>query len=217
MSFDPLARHYRWMEFVLAGGKLQRCRTAFLHRVTEAQRVLIAGEGNGRFLVECRRQLPSANVTVLDSSAGMLNAARRRLAAARLDARNLDFLHTDVRRWTPPKAAYDLIVTHFFLDCFPSGQLEEVVAALARSASRNAAWLLADFQVPAAGWRRQRARIIHALMYAFFRRATRLPARVLIPPAPVLERQGFSLGATQTSEWDLLHTDLWVRRESCLR
>ena len=29
-SFDLLAPHYRWMEFVLAGRKLQECRTVFL-------------------------------------------------------------------------------------------------------------------------------------------------------------------------------------------
>src|SRR5439155_22241467 len=40
MSFDTLAPHYRWMEFILAGKKLQRCRTAFLDEIpTGLQRI----------------------------------------------------------------------------------------------------------------------------------------------------------------------------------
>src|SRR5215469_5978584 len=71
MSFDVLAPHYRWMEFVLAGKKLQRCRTAFLSQVADRQNVLLVGEGNGRFLVECRRSLKNARITCVDASARM--------------------------------------------------------------------------------------------------------------------------------------------------
>ena len=62
MSFDRLAPHYRWMERILAGEKLQRCRTAHLDSVNTAERVLLAGEGNGRFLVHLRHTLPKAHI-----------------------------------------------------------------------------------------------------------------------------------------------------------
>jgi hypothetical protein len=52
MSFDRLAPHYRWLEWVLAGRKLQRCRTAFLDEIGRADATLLVGEGNGRFLGE---------------------------------------------------------------------------------------------------------------------------------------------------------------------
>ena len=54
MSFDVLAPHYRWMELVCAGEKLQGCRTAQLAHVLAARHILILGEGNGRFLVLMR-------------------------------------------------------------------------------------------------------------------------------------------------------------------
>ena len=168
MSFDALAPHYRWMEWLLAGNKLQRSRTAFLDRVADAQNVLIAGEGNGRFLLECRRRLPSARVTVLDASGGMIAAARRRVRAAGLDLRPIEFVQGDVLSWKPRAGAHDLVVTHFFLDCFTEPQVERVVGAPRRGAGRGATWLLADFQVPASGTARLRARAIHALMYGFF-------------------------------------------------
>src|ERR1041385_77794 len=50
MSFDALAPHYLWMEWLLAGRKLQRCRTAFLDEARAARDILLLGEGNGRFL-----------------------------------------------------------------------------------------------------------------------------------------------------------------------
>ena len=46
MSFDLLAPHYRWMEFILAGEKLQRCRTAFLDELPAARNILLVGEEN---------------------------------------------------------------------------------------------------------------------------------------------------------------------------
>ena len=75
MSFELLAPHYRWLEWVLAGNTLQRCRTAWLDRVASAPAVLLLGEGNGRFLAECRRRLPQARITCVDASGRMLRLA----------------------------------------------------------------------------------------------------------------------------------------------
>ena len=211
MSFDRLAQHYHWMEFLAAGEKLQRCRTAFLDRVTEAQRVLIAGEGNGRFLAAFRCSLPNARITVVDSSRRMLEAARNRVIAQTLELEDIEFIHADLLKWAPRSEAYDLIVTHFFLDCFPAGELKQIIARLSSCATRDAQWLLADFQIPDRGWRRSRAKAIHSLMYAFFRVATRLPARRLTPPRVFLENHAFALREKRTFEWGLLHSDLWVR------
>src|SRR6202008_2184922 len=81
-GFDLLAPHYRWMEWMLAGPKLQRCRTAFLHAIPSPQSVLLLGEGNGRLLVELLRRYPGAQVTCVDASARMLGCARARLRAS---------------------------------------------------------------------------------------------------------------------------------------
>lgn len=86
MGFDPLAPHYRWMEFVLAGNKLQRCRTAFLSRANQARNILLMGEGNGRFLIECRRRLKQARITCVDNSGCMLESARERLVRCGLSS-----------------------------------------------------------------------------------------------------------------------------------
>ncbi len=208
MSFDRLAAHYRWMEVVLAGEKLQRCRTAFLPQVATARNVLILGEGNGRFLVECRRRLRHANLTCVDASKQMLQLSRERLRKSG-GAGEVQFVHSDALQCEPPRRAFDLVVTHFFLDCFRPEQLKLLVAKLAGACLPNAAWLLADFCLPEKGWRRHRASLIHWLMYRFFRLATGLPARVLTPPDPFLLAHNFVLKERVLSDWDLLHSDFW--------
>ena len=209
MSFDLLAPHYRWMELVLAGEKLQRCRTAFLDHVVEANNILILGEGNGRFLRECRRKLPNANITCVDASARMLALARGRVTGQ--GGGKIDFIHADALMWSPSDGNFDLIVTHFFLDCFRREQLESLIAKLARSAAPRASWLLADFQSAASGFHRYRSRLILWAMYRFFRVVTRLPATALVPPDVFLERNGFKLRERAVREWGLLRSDWWQR------
>jgi ubiquinone/menaquinone biosynthesis C-methylase UbiE len=209
MSFDLLAPHYRWMEFVLAGEKLQNCRTAFLDRVAHAKKVLILGEGNGRFLRECRRKLPNAKITCVDSSARMLAAARKRARVVVEDSSHTEFIHADALAWAPVEGNVDLIVTHFFLDCFRPEQLKLLIAKLVLAAAPRANWLLADFQAASSGLQRQRSQIILWMMYRFFRVATRLSTTRLTPPDALLEEQGFELRERQESDWGLLHSDWW--------
>src|SRR5438270_9458495 len=37
------------------------------------------------------------------------------------------FHHADFLRWVPPEEPYDLVVTHFFLDCFDRDRLSHVI------------------------------------------------------------------------------------------
>jgi ubiquinone/menaquinone biosynthesis C-methylase UbiE len=213
MSFDLLAPHYRWIEFVSAGEKLQRCRTEFLQRVAGAKRVLIVGDGNGRFLLECRRQLPDAKITSVDASARMLGLARRRLERHGVNSASIDFVCADALAWTPPEREFDLIVTHFFLDCFRREQVEALVAKFARAAGPRANWLLADFQVAPTGLARQRSRLILWTLYRFFRVMTGLSATVLTRPDVFLQQNGFTLRERRVYDWGMLYSDWWQRTE----
>jgi len=211
MSFDTLAPHYRSLELLCAGNLLQICRTSFLSPVPEASNVLILGEGNGRFLTECRRALPAARITCVDASVRMLDLAKERLHNSGLNPQPITFVHASILEWTPPLATFDLIVTHFFLDCFRPHQLESIITALANAAQPRALWLLADFQIPARGLSRHRARLIHGLLYAFFRVFTGISACKLTSPEESLRSHRFKLVERKEIDWGLLHTDKWVR------
>lgn len=211
MSFDRLAPHYRWMEAVLAGPRLQRARTAWLDELAGCERILIAGVGHGPFLRACAERFPTAEIVAVDASPRMLEQARRALTRARVAPANVRFVHATLPQWRPEPASFDAIVTHFFLDCFAPGELAEVVAGLAGGARPPARWLLADFAIPARGWRRHRARAIHAMMYAFFRPVARIRAHRVTPPDSALRAHGFTQHRRTTTEWGLVASEFWLR------
>ncbi|MES2659305.1 MAG: class I SAM-dependent methyltransferase [Verrucomicrobiota bacterium] len=206
MSFDRLAPFYRAMEFITAGGKLQRCRTVFLTEIPVPRRVLLAGEGHGRFLPECVKQFPEAKITVVDSSQRMLEIAK-----SKVESEQVGFLHADLLEWEGPSGEFDLIVTNFFLDCFTGEDLTKVVSKLGQTASPRADWLLADFDIPPSGISRWRSRMIIAMLYRFFRIVTGLKARSLVPPDAEIQKTGFRLHRRKTHEWGLLKSEWWKR------
>lgn len=209
-DFDAIAPHYGWLEVVLAGRKLDAVRRAFPGHWPERGHVLLVGEGPGRFLVTLRKSRPHLRVTCVDASAEMLQAATRRLARAGLTSEGVEFLHASLPSWRPPEREYDLVVTNFFLDCFPCDQLEAVIDGLARAVRPGGCWVVADFQVPATGGlRRFRAKMILWLMYGFFRIATRLPAACPHPPGPLLDRRGFTRVERREFDAGLLYAEVW--------
>ncbi len=206
MSFDHLAPFYQAMETIAAGQKLQRCRIAFLAEIPAPQRVLLAGEGHGRFLPECLRQFPKAKIIVADSSLQMLKIAQAKVTSAQVE-----FIHIDLLKWTEPTYKFDLIVTNFFLDCFSKDELVAVITHLSELATPTAEWLIADFEIATTRFARLRCQIIIALLYRFFRRVCGLRARALISPNPELQRVGFMLHRRVTYDWGLLKSEWWRR------
>jgi ubiquinone/menaquinone biosynthesis C-methylase UbiE len=212
MSFDNLAPYYRWMEFIFAGGKMHRCRTALLDQIPQPKNILLLGEGHGRSLVECCRRFADAQITCVDASEPMLAQARRQLARHNLKTSRVEFIHADILNWLPSVKTYDLIVTNFFLDCFTPEQLEQMIPRIAGSSARNGNWLVSDFQMPSTGLQRIRSRLIIWMLYVFFRLTTRLAAHELIKPDSLLEKAGFTLHHRIENEWGLLHSDWWQNK-----
>jgi len=210
-SFDTLAPIYRGLEAVMAGGILQRCRTAFLAEAGTARRALLLGEGPGRFLVELLRVNPAVNVVCVEQSPRMIQAARDALKRQGLDVARVEFVLADALTWSPPPTEFDLVVTNFFLDCFRREEVSELVAKIAGSVTADARWLLADFRLPERGWQRWRARAVLALMYGFFRVTTDLSASELTLPDGFLEAGGFRLDSRRLGNFNLVHADLWQR------
>ena len=212
MSFDAIAPHYRWMEPLLAGRKLQSCRIAHLHRLASPQSVLILGQGPGKFLAPFRQRFPHARVTCIDSSQRMLGIAQHNVVSGDVPLEKISFIHANALDYNYAPASYDLIVTHFFLDCFGPEELRHLISQLASAATPSANWLLSDFSIPQSGFPRLRALAIHRLMYAFFRVTANLSARSLNPPEEFLRSHAFNLQHRSCTNLGLLHSDLWSRR-----
>ena len=212
MNFDRIAPFYQTMESWFAGRCLQHCRLAFLDQIPEPSRVLMVGEGHGRFLVPFRRKFPETEITVIDGSAKMLEIAGRRLVEEGLRTDGVAFVHSMLGDWKIPDQRFDLIVTNFVLDCLTADQLGKAVSKLESSATGDAHWLVADFQVPERGMARWRSRIILWLLYRFFGVTAGLSAKSLVSPDAFMEEAGFHLLERKTWDWGLLKSERWRRK-----
>ncbi|HEX4665062.1 MAG TPA: class I SAM-dependent methyltransferase, partial [Chthoniobacterales bacterium] len=92
MSFDRVAPHYRWLETLVFGRQLQAARMAFVKEIEAPRRVLVLGEGDGRFLAEFVRLHPRSVVDCVEASERMIELAQRRVGEA-----NVRFIRGDVR------------------------------------------------------------------------------------------------------------------------
>ena len=129
-NFDSVARAYRWMEYFSFGPMLEHCRFHFLTRCSHARHALVLGDGDGRFTARLLALNPAVRVDAIDASSAMLDALRER---ARRSCRGADTrlstTEADIRRFTPTGNDYELVVSHFFLDCLTD---DDVAALLAR-------------------------------------------------------------------------------------
>lgn len=214
MNFDGLAPIYPWMERLLAGNLMHRCRTAHLSHCQDRRRALLVGEGTGRFLVELLRSNPRVRITCVEQSAKMIKQMRKRLARQCLEEDRVSFENADFLQWPMPAEPFDLVATHFFLDCFDGEQLQDVIAKLAAVSGRDALWLLSDFQLPARGFQRWRAAIIIGALYRFFQLTTQLSANQLCCPDQWMEAAGYILQERASLSFGLTHSDLWQKANS---
>jgi ubiquinone/menaquinone biosynthesis C-methylase UbiE len=210
VNCDPIARWYRWFEYVGFGGELERRRCAFLADVADARRILVLGEGDGRFLVRLVKQNiaqnPGASIDYVDLSDRMLALARSRAGES------VNYHHADARTIPLPAGEYDLIVTHFFLDCFDPPDAAMLVQRVANAAQPNARWLISEFRQPAAGWPAVWARLWLRALYFFFRVTTGLRTTSLIDHHPLLEDHGFRQIRHQCARFGLLASELWIKQ-----
>ena len=197
MNCDRIAGVYRWIEYLAFGGELERRRLRYLPEVVAARRALVLGDGDGRFLAAFTR-LSQASVDCVDSSSRMLDLARHRVGADR--AR---FSCADALTLPLAPSSYDLIVTHFFLDCFGEDDLNRLIDRITRASLPGALWLISEFRQPV--W----ARPLLAAMYLFFRATTRLENRSLVDHHPLLRQRGYRLLHEEVSRGGLIASELW--------
>lgn len=212
-DFDPLARLYRWMEFFSFGPMLARCRFSFLERCRLAHRALLLGDGDGRFAGRLITENPDMAVDAVDASGVMLAELRRRVEAKNPGAvARLRTVQTDIRTFTPDRSGYDLVVTHFFLDCLDEDEIDTLAARLIPHLSASANWVVSEFAIPNRGLRRYTARGVIGFLYFAFHLLTRLRIRWLPNYAPILERHGFTCAERVSFLGGLLIAEHWQRQ-----
>ena len=208
-NFDHIARPYRWLEYLSLGRALERCRFHFLLQLLDRRRALIMGDGDGRFTAKLLAENPSIEVDAIDISQTMLALLRQR---AESTSDRLRTHHADARTfpYDGPKNRYDLVVTHFFLDCFSQPDLDQLIERIEPALAPEALWIISDFRIPA-GPMRFLARAYVRGLYLAFRVLTGLKTTQLPDYATPLAKQGFTCEARHHSLAGLLTTELWRR------
>ena len=202
---DKLAHVYCWLEWLSFGPLLQRCRVQFLPRLAGARHALVLGDGDGRFCAQLLRRVPTVHVTAMDASACMLAALRAR-AEGEGTASRLETVHGNVMQ-SLPRGDFDVVCTHFLLDCLSDGEVNDLVAAV-RECYRRPVWIVSEFAKPA-GFARWPATVVITGLYAAFGLLTGLRVRKLPDHASALRAHGFVLEQGRNYVFGLLRAELW--------
>jgi len=212
-NFDRIARPYRRLEYLTLGKTLERCRLHFLPQLLDRRCALILGDGDGRFTASLLDRNRTIEADALDLSATMLALLRQRSAAApnasaRLrthHANALDFVFEQL-----PAQPYDLVVTHFFLDCLTQPELDGLIARIVPVLAPGAIWLVSDFRIPS-GAMRLPAQVYIRNLYFAFRVLTGLRTTHLPDYSTPLRKLGFTRANHHHSLTGLLTTEMWQR------
>jgi len=207
-NFNLIARPYRWMEYLTLGRSLDRCRNYFLPDLAACRSALVLGDGDGRFLAALLAANPALRADAVDASRTMLRLLESRAHAAHpTAATRLHAHHTDALAFAPT-GPYDLVVTHFFLDCLTTAEVERLCTRIVPHLEPNARWLISDFRIPV-GVMRWPALILVRLLYLAFRLLTGLRTTHLPDYTAALLSADFGCIAAHISLAGLLTTELW--------
>jgi tRNA (cmo5U34)-methyltransferase len=192
LNCDSIARWYRWLEYAAFGSALRKRREAFLFELGNPQKVLVLGDGDGRFLHLFTALYPNARVDVVDVSARMIELAKTRVPSA-------TFHLADAREF-PFEQNYDLAVAHFFFDCFETAELHALLPRIPTNT-----WLVSEFRNKRWSW------LIIRGLYFFFRLTTGLRVTSLPDHRAVLSGLGYRIEKEQSGLAGLVVSELWMR------
>jgi SAM-dependent methyltransferase len=209
-NFNSLARLYRWLEYLSFGPFLWRCRIHFLPQLIRCRCALILGDGDGRFTARLLRTNPDIKITAIDASRRMIESLQQ---AASPHQDRLTTHVADIRNWQPTQTdqygQYDLIVTHFFLDCLTTEEIADLTNRLTPYLAPNALWLVSEFAIPPTLYGRTIAAPLVAFLYRAFRLITNLRLKSLPDHPQALVANGWALQAQHTHLNGLLVSQLW--------
>lgn len=161
MSYDALAPFYESLERLTFGRALQAARVAPLQtHGRQPKNVLLLGDGDGRFLEQALATWKEARFVSMDQSGRMLACAARR---ARGLGNRVRFVQADLHDGLASleAEAFEVIVSHFVLDCFPEERLVALLPLIEERLAPQGMWFVSEFSA-SRWWQR-------ALLWAMYR------------------------------------------------
>jgi SAM-dependent methyltransferase len=199
------------MEYFSFGPYLQHCRNLRIDEAALHPSALVYGDGDGRFLAELGKRAPGIQATAVDASAAMLRQAARKL----LPGSRVRLVHADALASEPaqfPEAPFDLVVSHFFLDCFTEPEIALLLSRVQKAVCADAIWIVSDFAIPRRAPARQIAALVVRGLYLAFGLLTGLATRRLPDHGRVMQEAGWLLEDRKKLLFGLLVSECWRRR-----
>lgn len=206
-NFDSLAGSYRWLEMFAFGPFLWRCRCAFLDKLLTRRNALVLGDGDGRFTARLVEENQLVLVDAIDASPAMLRALLQNVG---LRTGRVRVHLADIRQWEPEVPRYDLIVSHFFLDCLSTKEIAALAGKLKPCAKPGALWVVSEFAAPPGwfGWLVARPIIVGLYVASWIMTGL---SRIRLPNHhEALKEAGFILLEQQRRLGGLLVSELWT-------
>jgi SAM-dependent methyltransferase len=205
-DFNRLAPFYRWLEWFTFGPFLSRCRLTFLPEVRSSKSALILGDGDGRFSAQLLKDNPQIVIDAVDASEAMLRQLVRRAGPNAVRVRTQ---LADVRQLNFVPGNFDLVATHFFLDCLTTEEVASLAIELRGRVAADAAWVVSEFAIPDTLFGTLIATPLVSALYLAFRFLTGLPIRRLPDHRKALGNAGFMLAKQRTWLGGLLVSEMW--------
>ncbi len=172
MSFDVIAPVYDLLSRMVYGKSIVAAQKYFLKDIPEGAHVLIVGGGTGWIIEELFAVNKTCSVVYIEASQKMLQKAQNRMNSS--DKSRIQFIFQSEM---PSEGSYDVIITNFFLDVFPSDKLIYIIQQLKDRVVTNGRWIVTDFVDDGKRWQR----FLLKVMYAFFRSVSKLETSILPP------------------------------------
>ena len=194
------------------GEKLDFHRKLFPKTLRISQKVLLLGEGRGKFLQYLLKENKTCEITIIESSKKMAqliyNLIPRR-DRFRVEIKNIaiEYFKSDRR--------FDLICSFFFWDCFSEYQLNRHIPSMLKLLCYKGYWHNADFvdHSKISCYQTFKNFIFLRLLYLFFWHTTGLDVKSVFPVRSLILKSNMRLIQSVESNSKLLKSDLFRKIE----
>ena len=208
MNFDLIAKHYNWMEKIIFRSDLEKVRSMNLALIKNAKAILLLGDGDGRFLEQVSLMGTDAFIVSVDSSAKMIDLSKRKLEKSAL---NVEFNCTKIEDFQPIESFKpDLIIAHFFLDCFTHDEVKLIIDRVSEWAAVNAKFVISDFSLTKkTSFNRIYQKMLTSIMISFFRLFCGISTRFLPDIPKIMTSQGWNCLSQESLKSEFINSWVW--------
>lgn len=200
-GFDLLAPLYDPLARLIFGKSIRNSQFCFIATLPANSKVLILGGGTGWLLTELVRQKPDCEVWYVESSSKMIASAQRLISGT-----NLHFIQGTVEDM--PAAAYDVVITNFYLDLFSFSTLQKIIPLIYSASKSSVIWLATDFVDRGKTWQH----VLLGVMYLFFRVVCRIESTQLANWQGALSDGGFQKDKSKSFYRGFIESTVWSQK-----